>query len=120
MPSTRIAVKRSASSSVSRPAASHVYAQFAAESTRSAAAPVQIGTELTGGHSVREERAESLLVAAPLAEDYLPVLPVEVAPLRVKTVATSSWAATTPRCPRSASRIRSIAGASSGTASSAA
>ncbi len=39
IPSTTIAVKRSARSSVSRPGVSHVYAQFAAERTSSEAAP---------------------------------------------------------------------------------
>src|SRR3990172_6879669 len=68
-----MARKRSASSSVSRPGVSHVYAQFAADRTRKAADP-------PAPPPPGEAPPPPLLVAVPLGEDLLAVTVLEVTP----------------------------------------
>ena len=82
MPSTRIARKRSASSSVSRPGSSHVYAQFAAESRSSVAAAASRSVRRPPDSTPsRNSAAPALLVPPPLGDDLVAVLALEVAPL---------------------------------------
>ena len=67
---------------MSAPAGSHVYAQFAAESTsKRGGVIVEIGAELAELAALAEERAETLLIAAALGEELGGALAFEVAPL---------------------------------------
>ena len=75
-------MKRSASSSVSAPGRSQVYAQFAADSASSAAVASSRSVRSSpSSRALAEERAEPLLVAAALGDELLAALALEVAPL---------------------------------------
>ena len=74
-------MKRSASASVSRPGASQVYAQFAADRTSSVGgADVEVATKLTRLDAVTKDPAHTFLVSTALGEDLLAVRVLEVAP----------------------------------------
>ena len=75
-------MKRSASSSVSAPGRSHVYAQFdRREREQRRGRVVEVGAQVAALASLAEERAEPLLVAAALGDELRAALALEVAPL---------------------------------------
>src|SRR5581483_11931200 len=119
IPSTSSAVKRSASGSVSDPGRSHVYAQFTAESARSAAVPSSRSVRSApSSRPSRKSARKRSSYRRRSATNASRRSPSRYRHSRTKTVATSSCSATTRRCARSASRIRSTTGPSSGTVSS--
>ena len=81
MPSRRIAKKRSASSSVSAPAGSQVYAQFAAERTRSTAAWSSRSVRSAPASRPSRKSARSAPRSASLGEELLGPVAFQVAPL---------------------------------------
>ena len=84
-------------------------------------AVVEIGAQLASLAPFAEERAEALLVAAALGDEAVAALALEVAPLADEDGRDVELLRDDARgAPRSAARIRSTTGPSSGTSSSAA
>ena len=82
MPSTTIAVKRSASSSVSRPGVEpRVRPVRRREHEQRRRAGIEVGAQPARLDPLLEERTPALLVAPPLGEDLLAVGVLEVSPL---------------------------------------